>query len=115
MYYQSGNMREISHDMTPMKNSWERDNEFHYAQRSKYEKSEISYAQGQKSKVYYDEQRTDRIKQTDSKELVDKEIPIKIKSVDREDLSTFLRVQMINSNEKGANCIIMHITDDKNS
>ena len=40
---------------------------------------------------------------------------MKIKCSDREDILTFLRVQLINSNEKGANCIIMHITDVKNS
>lgn len=42
MYYHTGNMRELaSNDYSPAKNSqaWDRENEFEYAQRSKYEKS----------------------------------------------------------------------------
>lgn len=41
MYYQTGSMRDIHNDSSPVKNSviYDRDNEFEYAQRSKYEKS----------------------------------------------------------------------------
>lgn len=55
MYYQTGNMRDINNDQSPIKNSatWEKQNEFEYAQRSKYEKSEVSYIHNQKSRVIY--------------------------------------------------------------
>ena len=32
-------MRELSNDLSPGRQSWERENDFHYTQRSKYEKS----------------------------------------------------------------------------
>lgn len=56
MYFHTGNMRDIAGDNSPAKISqaWDRENEFEYAQRSKYEKSEHSYAQNQKSKAIYE-------------------------------------------------------------
>lgn len=55
------------------------------------------------------------MKVVENRELVDKEVPVKIKSVSREDATTYLRVQMINSNDKGINCLNMNIIDDRNS
>ena len=116
MHYQQGNMRELNYDNSPSRQSWVAENDFQYTQRSKYEKSEISYAHQQKSKVHYDYDgdRTIKNKYTENKEI-QKSIPFKLKSSEHEDRFVYLQVQMYISTEKNSSTFTMHFTDDKDS
>lgn len=107
-------MRELSNDLSPGRQSWERENDFHYTQRSKYEKSQISYAQNQqRSKVYYDGEKTDRYAKTATEVAKDihKNIPFKIRSPDHEDKFGWLHVQFYITTDKNQSTFTMHFTD----
>lgn len=49
----------------------------------------------------------------ENKELYDNLIPIKVQSTEREEYSTYLRVQIINTVEKGMNKLTLYLTDDR--
>jgi hypothetical protein len=50
----------------------------------------------------------------DSKEIFDNNIPIKVKSFERDDFNTLLRVQIFVLQEKSGNLLKLNLTDDSN-
>lgn len=89
------------------------ESDFHQEQRQKYERSEHSYIQGNgNTRSVHNLDRSVLMK--DSKEIFDNNIPIKVKSFERDDFNTLLRVQIFVLQEKSGNLLKLNLTDDSN-
>jgi len=84
------------------------DSDFQQDQRQKYERSEHSYVG---SRVAFESKPSVH---RDNKEIFDNNIPVKVKSLERDDLITYLRMQLLLLPEKGGSVLKLNLTDDSN-